>query len=226
MMPSRQEWDTSHLPEERQGHLEAGLSFEEIIAEIVADAVVQSATIKTYRDPPKEPKGAKEARQVCFVLGVQPRSCDLLYNSRDGLRARYWQSPDIGFHATRHMLNALAPKLIAYCGDRAPTVERYARPMALEEIPASLAALSAKAWPSETDVNGQRSTPTDDPHQVIVPRWAQNETLPGSRGDLWRWCPTDRDLDIKGALLDPTGREHIPEGKRDRSCQIHHYGFT
>lgn len=41
--------------------------------------------------------------------------------------------------------------------------------------------------------------------------------VPTPRGGEW---------EIKGAILGSDRTEYIPEGKRDRSCQIHRYGFT
>jgi len=44
---------------------------------------------------------------------------------------------------------------------------------------------------------------------------------------MWRQSPTTGDIEIKGALsrtVDLT--EYIPQGKRDRSCQIHRFGYT
>ena len=34
------------------------------------------------------------------------------------------------------------------------------------------------------------------------------------------------EVDAGFKLLDPNGTEHVPDGKRDRSCQLYRFGFT
>jgi len=43
---------------------------------------------------------------------------------------------------------------------------------------------------------------------------------------MWRETPIGGDLEIKGGLLGTDRVEYVPEGKRDRSYQIHRFGFT
>ena len=90
--------------------------------------------------------------------------------------------------------------------------------MTIEEVRASLDAPSAKVWVRENISYGE--------HQLKVRRWEANETIPGGKGIQWRWTAYEEEIDIKGGLLNTAGNETIPAGKLDRSCQIHHYGFT
>ena len=39
-------------------------------------------------------------------------------------------------------------------------------------------------------------------------------------------APTGSVLEVKGAFVDDRGEEHIAEDKKDRSLQIHLYGYT
>jgi hypothetical protein len=87
------------------------------------------------------------------------------------------------------------------------------------EIRASLEASSAKIWPREPLLV------VSSHHQLIVPRWQANEERSASK-DMWRRTPQGGELEIKGALLGLDGTEYVPEGKRDRSCQIHYFGFS
>jgi hypothetical protein len=98
--------------------------------------------------------------------------------------------------------------------------------MSAEGIKASLEGLSAKVWPREKDDRGNRIL-VEGEQYVIVPRWKENEKLAEINHGFWRQSPTTGDLEIKGALIRTLDRtEYIPEKKRDRSCQIHKFGFT
>ena len=88
-------------------------------------------------------------------------------------------------------------------------------PMGAKDIVASLDAASAKVWPRARADEGT-SLLIDD--QLMVPRWRDNGQLASS--------PRAEELEIKGALLRPDMTECVPEYKRDRSCQIHRFGFT
>ncbi|WP_334398841.1 hypothetical protein [Bradyrhizobium sp. AZCC 2289] len=177
--------------------------------------------VEPYRTPaPGEPKNA---RQALFLICVGDETCDLFYNGRDGLRARYWQSPDHGFGATRYLIGNLMSSLISFAENNVPIPVGKAAPMASEEIKASLDAPSAKIWPRERDDNGN-SLLAD--HQLLVLRWEENEPHASINKGMWRRTPRGGELEIKGGILGPDGTEYIPTGKRDRSCQIHHFGFT
>src|SRR3954453_20004500 len=96
--PFPSEWDTSQLPADRRAHLESGASFEQIVSRLLGESTVIRAMICPYQTPaPGEPE---DARQIVLLISVGFENCDLLYNAPDGLRARYWQSPDHGSTAT------------------------------------------------------------------------------------------------------------------------------
>jgi hypothetical protein len=98
--------------------------------------------------------------------------------------------------------------------------------MDLQEVRASLRANSAQVWVREKDDSGNTKIALSSGPQLRVRRWEQNEALHGSKGPLWRWTPCEDEIEIKGAILDEMGIEHIPESKQNRSRQIHQYGFT
>ena len=223
-VPCSREWDTSSLPECRRAYLESGRSFEEIVSSLVEETEVRRAWIEPYRTHPKGTP--KETRQVCFRLRICAPTYDLFYNSPDGLRGRYWQRPDLGDHATHHLITCLRPKFLKFAGDNPPEIIHPAGTMKIEEIQASLDASSAKVWVREKDDDGNSKIDSTSGPQLKVLRWMQNENKPCSKGPLWRWTPIDNEIEIKGALLTPEGDEKIPEGKQNRSCQIHQFGFT
>jgi hypothetical protein len=215
MMPLADEWNTSDLPNSRRVYLDSGQSFEDIATSIENEAEIGEAWSNPYRHPPR----GIAARQICFRIHVSKETYDLFYNAPDGLRGRYWQSPDLGFLATRSLIDALKPKLLRAVDE---FDWRKLSPMTIAEIEASLEAASAKVWVGEN--RGSKISYAGP--QLRVRRWELNESIPCSKGRQWRWTPIDRDLEIKGALLDSSGTEHIPKTKRDRSCQIHKFGFT
>lgn len=145
--PSQSEWDTSLLPPERRHYLDIDIGFEDIVIRAVNELEVVGCRIKPFTSPAKgEPK---DARQVIFRTQVTKETNDLLWNARDGLRARYWQSPGHGDDATRRLVLALSPKLLASVEQNLPPPSGKAAPMTLEDIEASLELVSAKSWPLE-----------------------------------------------------------------------------
>lgn len=219
--PFPTEWNTAQLSGNRRTYLDSGLSFEEVASQILTEMQIIRGAIEPYRTPaPGEPK---DAQQVIFLICVGDETLDLLYNAPDGLRGRYWQSPDHGFGATRHLIGRLLPTLISFAEQIPPTCNGRATPMASEDIRASLDAPSAKIWPRERDDNGT-SLLADD--LLFVPRWHANEKHASINKGMWRLTPSGGELEIKGALLGPDTTEYVPEGKRDRSCQIFRFGFT
>ena len=222
-IPSSAEWDTSLLPGSRRAYLDSGRSFEEIARSGAVEAKVLKLWSERYRDRPKNVSNG--ARQVCFRVQVSKQTYDLLYNAPDGIRGRYWQDPCAGDLATRSLISCLEPILLGFA-ERNPSVGAASDVIGLQEVCASLRAKSAKVWVREKDDAGNTKIAPNSGPQLKVHRWEQNEALIGSKGPLWRWTPCDDEIEIKGAILDAMGMEHIPEIKRDRSLQIHQYGFT
>ncbi len=213
------EWDTSRLSTERRAYLDEGWSFERIAARVVGGATVISNDTKRYCDAPL---GEKDGRQIVIVVRCELQTCDLLYNAPDGMRGRYWQSPDLGFAATKHLISGLLPRLMSFAVKHPPTPPESVAQMSVEDINVSLECMSAKVWPRETD-NGKWLLEDD---RLEVPRWRDNEAFAKKYVGWWRKSPTCGDLEIKGALIGADRTEYIPPEKRDRSCQIHKFGFT
>jgi hypothetical protein len=205
----------SNLPDSRRTYLNKEISFEDITELTVGEAQIQKTWIRPRYKPPNT-----TFRQVCFRIHVNRQTYDLLYNAPDGLRGRYWQSPDIGFLATRHLIKAISHKLLGYLEENPPKIEpptENIEEMTVDEVAASLDAPSAKVWVREQFTHGP---------ELMVRRWKLNEAKPGNKGLLWRWTPCDNEIEVKGALFNPARAEHIPDSKLDRSCQIHYFGFT
>jgi hypothetical protein len=105
---------------------------------MLAETQIIGGEIKPYKNPARGE--TKEARQVIFRVRVSHQTSDLLYNAPDGLRARYWQSPDHGFLATRHLISMLLPALILFAERNPVTPICKAVPIELKDIRTSLEA--------------------------------------------------------------------------------------
>jgi len=190
--PFSDEWDISGLPTDRREYLDADPNFEDIAARACAELRVVRGSIKRYKSPATgEPKNA---RQVVFRVEFSGTTNDLLWNARDGLRSRYWQSPEHGYEATKHLIVALLPKLIAFAKENDPAVCKGAAEMTWGDISASLEAPSAKIWPLERDDDGNGLFCVQ---QLVVPRWASNEERAPNKA-MWRQTPVASFLEIKG----------------------------
>ena len=218
--PKPIEWDMSRLSEKRLAYLNLDLSFEQIASRFLDEAKIADVRIKGLQKP--IPDVQRGTRQIIFLIRVGSEVSDLLYNAPEGLRARYWQSPDEGFLATRKLIDAFSDKLLSFANQHQPDPPENAAPMDIQDIRASLEASSAKIWPREMD--GTKWFLEEQ--ELVVPRWRDNEKERNSKGTSWREIPTIPELEIKGALLGPDGIQYWPPEKRDRPRQIHHYGFT
>jgi hypothetical protein len=109
--------------------------------------------------------------------------------------------------------------------------------MMIDNFLASLKARSAKFWIDEQRARAEKA---DDIRHLIVdlevepwlttarsyvaaPSQEDPNTIKAVNGVK---APTGTVLEVKGAFIDEDGEEHIPEDKKDRSLQIHLYGYT
>lgn len=180
------------------------MSFEEIASRIVATAEVFRVRVKPYDAPERgEPK---DARQATFLLRADQQACDLLFNAPDGLRGRYWQSPDHGFLATKHLIGELIPILKAFAEAEAPPPFPGAAEMTVGDIVTSLAATSAKAWPREFDDDRNWLLRYDN---LTIPRWAVAEEQAEINQGLWRQSQVTDELDIAYPCLTAASRNLV-----------------
>jgi hypothetical protein len=141
------------------------------------------------------------------------RSTDLLHNSRDGLRSRYWQAPYRGDAATRYLITALEPKLLDF-GHRHQIGH-------LSEIERSINQPTAKAWIYEDS----KMDPDNEIHPEVR-RWRENEAC-APNTTMWRWWkPCLSEIEVKGAFLLPSGLQFVSDNKWCRSCEISRFGWT
>ena len=212
-IPLEAEWSVRAFPASRRRYLESRISFEDIASSTTTRGSIVSAVIKPYRS-----HLSSGSRQVVFRLKVGRKNCDLFFNSADGMRGRYWRSPEIGDSAARHLVDLLTPRLMTWLKQNPPVVVDNATPMTLKEIEYSLACPTTKIWPVEEGSFARNG--------LDVSVWEMNEwENPSYYPDLWRWTPDDRDLEIKSALIDLKWVEYDPK-RGQRAVQIHKFGFT
>ena len=227
MVPNETQWGMSRLPKNRRQYLERRVSFEKIAQMIVDSASSIRGWIEDYETAPK--KMRRVTFRGCFAVTVDLEAYDHLYNAPDGLRGRYWQSPDRGFLATRFLIDLLTPNLPQ---GNMQVSERVWKPnnamdwQGRKLVSTSLKGVSAKVWVREVDDQGYDLIDTRSDEQLDVPNWAEVEADSPHKLGAWRWTPSLNVIEIKGGFIDLHGVEHIPDNKRDRSCQIHKFGFT
>jgi hypothetical protein len=140
---------------------------------------------------------------------VSPDAYDAFFNSPLGYRAQYARSITEGEKANRQLLSALEPGLV----DAAARLKVATHSSVL----ASLRASRAKLWILESEVEQQLS----DAPSIIFPAW-EFESLAGQG----LRAPVGTLLEVKGAWMDPLGKEVLDPTKAHRSEQVHKTGFS
>ena len=164
-------------------------------------------------------RGRDDALMTCiqpvFSLSISREAFDAFYNSPAGYRAQYLLSPNAGLVANLELVNRLEERLL-----------KAAAQACIPELQAinlrrSLSATSCKVWVHEDDFPFQSLT-TD----LAVATWTAAAAA-GEEKAKWALCaPLGSRIQVKGALLDPTGNEVVPWKKILRRCEIHHFGFS
>lgn len=155
----------------------------------------------------------ENTRRAVFSVMVAPETGDLLHNGRDGLRARYWISPHIGERANSDLIAIALSRVPLPSVVRGDGVE-----MSQQDIIDALNLGSAKIWLAEDLLR-------KDGKFLHSARWAMNEHEQDNPR-LWQWTPRAVKFNVMTAWLTPHRSEWISPGKRDRSLQIHRWGFT
>ena len=196
------------VSDSRRAALEKHGSFEELVAEVLEDVRVIRATAETGRDT-----GLTACLQPVFYIEL-PKTGDALFNGRSGYRAQYWIDPWHGLTANATLIASLKPKLMA-------AVDIADQPdLAKIDICASLDAMSSKIWIREapSTLSGNRD--------LNIEPWLSEAARGVELARLGVAAPTVSRFEVKGALLDAFGHEHVPCRKLRRHQDLHHYGFA
>ena len=218
----RKEWSYfDRVDADRQKMLLAVPDFETIIQRILAEMEI------TYFDVwPGERGNVEGCKRPEFALRVEKETFDQFHNSPQGYRGQFHKHPEVGDQANAQLLSLLSNKLVEFAQGK-PTKA----PITTEEIRRSLAEKSAKIWINET---GRASTGTTLQADLLVQPWlraakdflAHGEPPEAKHAPLGVKAPRGTVLDVKGAFLNEHGKEKVAENKKDRSRQIHRYGYT
>jgi hypothetical protein len=233
-------WHYGGLTVSRSNSLTRKTSIDQLVADILAGAVVDNIKLKDRCDEAKREK--LTAHRVSF--GLRPtneyaaEAMDQLLNGAFGLRARYCSSPEEGSIANASVCRAIAKAILAQqigAGDDISERALFIMPNALGE---SLAKSSAKVWfDAPTDKRGVES----EDGEVFSEVWKQSridqERLTSMLPDLSPQqlkaslvkglsVPRPLSLDVKAAFTERNGKEYVQGSKRSRAMQIHLLGWT
>jgi hypothetical protein len=164
----------------------------------------------------------KQFSRVVFCVQILPSLFDLFFNSPNGYRGMYYQSPYRGLEANDAFIRGLARHLLGWAASNCPDIDR----VFAEE---SLNSLSAKVWLAERGSDlceqcaGEWRNPHDDVPEILNWRW-ENEDCPN--GCCGRKAPRLSKLRIFGAFLNQHRDEFVSERKRHRSMHIYQNGWS
>lgn len=218
---------TDRVNPERQAMLLAAPIFEAIINRVLDEMTITSFDV--VRGKIGEVKGCMRPE---FSLVVSPNTFDLFFNSPQGYRGQYHQSPEAGQRANAKLLSMMADRLMDFAHGKTTK-----HSMSTERIRRSLAAGSAKIWIDEQGGRAQRGDDiTQRKADLRVQPWFKTaqEFVANPAGQPAHAilaidgvkAPTGTILDVMGAFTDEDANEHIPANKIDRAQQIHLFGFT
>lgn len=213
-------WDfADSLDDDRKENLKAAPSFYEITAQIKKE-------IKVLCFHPDPCQDDKQFERFVYSIFVGKKLFDWFYNSVNGYRAAYYQSPHEGIKANEYFIQSLMPDLIAS--------DKTAEDADKGFIKETLKSPSAKAWLVEhkgfKNWNGEDcqfceewTLPRDKEAEILNSRW-ENETC--QNAEWGRKAPYLTKIRIMGAFLNDHYDEFIPSTKRFRAKDINENGWS
>jgi hypothetical protein len=220
---------TERVSEQRQRTLLAARRFRTIINRVLDEMQVTRFEVIAGRIG-----AVKGCARPEFTLKVRPDTLDLFFNSARGYRAQYHDSREAGERANSDLISRMSDRLVNYADEQSAKHK-----MSMDAIRHSLNAKSAKIWINE---HGARAQNLDYmrklPVELEVEPWLSTakayvsdpSKYPNLYGEILAVdgvrAPTGTILEVKGAFIDDGSQERFPENKKNRSVQIHLYGFT
>lgn len=215
---------SADMDQGRLASLQASPPFETIIEEItkaLQDSASGMEVLCCHSAPAQDIVGANDFHRIIYCLQVSLQLFDFFFNSPNGYRAAYFESPYEGLRANDHALQVLMPVLI-----KAPVTGTVTQQQ--EFIKESLTSPTAKLWLPEAVRHGcQKCKPewdaTSQMPEVHNGRWEKASTQLA----LWgRKAPWLTKIHVIGAFLNGQHDEVVAEHKRRRAWDIHAYGWT
>jgi len=222
-----------HVDKQRLNTILIPTHFQEIVASIVACAAT-AGNLCCNRPEPGNGTMLHHRRRT-FRITVDEAIGDQFFNSPVGYRAAYADDCSTGESANRLLITELLPHLLAAAN---------ARPASIDA--ASLHDESAKVWIWQKKGQFHSSFDPDEP-AILVPNWLNHRAeaiefgierikhLPRSeqppcRKAIWgvRLHGPIREIEVIGAWINERAGtiSPPPPDKRERSLDIHRYGFA
>ena len=196
------------LGQDRLEALNNAPPFEEIARSVVSTMHIQCSHV----DPCDEAGGFH--RFVGCVV-IDRTLFDIFFNSQNGYRGCYFQSPDEGVRMNAKLLGLLAPGLLEF---------QEHNNVSIDLLSASLHAPSGKSWLAEVGkgfcakCEGDWNVPKDDPPEILNGRW-EVSTAPNSRfGTKALFLET---LRVMGGFVNEAEQEYVARRKQRRAEEIH-----
>jgi hypothetical protein len=170
----------------------------------------------------REPRHDNPAyRRAVFCASVQPALFDWFFNASTGYRGAFFDSPEVGTHFNRTLVDHLAPFLADWALTEKLVTDHH-------WILASLAKPSAKAWLAEhpgicPDCAGEWSSSYVSGLQIENSRWEQSLHVHSAWG---RQAPLFSKIRIFGGFMDDQQNEWLAAHKQDRAKHICEHGWS
>ena len=199
----------------RRRRLRRSYAYPQLVARLAARSEVLQAIVRPADTD-------RRALRVEAILRVEASDLDLFFNSASGYRAQYYQAEDLGNAANRLAMDALIPNIVAQA------IHVRSKQSARDLARSSLEAVSAKVWVYQ---GAWLRLCRKEERVLTVPRWQLNLSSEDRRArKLVRWgalAPaTETRIVVKGAFIADGRAISLGKAPRDRTSELHNFGFT
>jgi hypothetical protein len=203
------------IGEERIGALSVAPTFD-----VIVSGIEREMTVLCYH--PQQCCDNRDFSRVIYCIRVPGTLFDLFFNSENGYRGSYFDSPYVGLEANAMFIQSLEARLLEWTrANRGVEGISFARE--------SLRTPSAKAWLAERSLDlcdlcaGEWGAPHDDAPGILNGRWEVSDQPAAKSG---RKAPYLTKLKIFGAFLNDRHDEFIAARKRHRAQDVHRFGWS
>jgi hypothetical protein len=208
-------WQFSEsIGNERIKLLYSAPEFEEIVERISKEMEVLCCHFQPCDDN-------SDFSRITFNIRVSSSLFDLFFNSSNGYRGAYFQSPNHGLQANDIFIQRISPLLLNSVTNNSDFDFNFAKE--------SLISPSAKVWLAECGSHncerckGEWSNPIDESAEILNNKWEKVDSSNGLRG---RKAAFLTKLRVFGAFLDTSHNVFVPVRKCRRAEEIHECGWS
>lgn len=201
-------WEFSGISSERFGYLSDPPEFENICNRIIESA----ARLCSHWQESQDSNGF--SRPV-LCLCVESHLFDTFFNSANGYRAQYYESPSNG-----QIKNALFVRNVSDAILSKDTLEN------IDLARYSFSRNSAKAWLAEVEKHdcpacrGEWSYPQNADPEILNDRWEKSSNHCGPK------APLGTKIRLFGAFVNARLEEYVPLNKNNRAKEISSFGWS